>query len=484
MQDKKHYLYIVVIALIVVLTIYFVVLSEMDSIIVFFRGGMGDDRENARGLFGDSTGAINTLFSSLAFAGVILTIYWQIQESSKNKEEDHRKQFEDVFFRMTANFEQIIAGLRIEVKESDLFDFSALWNSLGSNNPIHVASVNNGPMTTPAMSVVQSATPTASTVQSQHDRIVKEGREVFQFLYEQQKKEGYSMVGAIEESGIDGYEGFMQGELDHYYRYFYRILRYIDDSKLIDNEQKYSYAAILRAHLSIYELLLLYYNGLSDAGFDRLKPLMERYSMLDNMREEKLVFGSVKDERVALGFSIDDYYADSAFERPQIQSYGKVLAIRNQTIWTSILAVFAAIFVLPLWNSVVVDDILHKIPDDSFPLFFVIVAIVGYYLWYQWKRDAVLVRDIHGLKHPTDEVKKDIVNRIVIRFRVLPGILAVILAAFVAVMLSDYELNGGLSFCYIYVVGLAIVYHVFALIIIRLEVQDARIVRKVELFEK
>ena len=482
MQDKKHYLYIVIVALIVVLAIYFVALSEMDSIIMFFRGALGDDKNTTRGLFGDSTGAINTLFSSLAFAGVILTIYWQIQESSKNKEEDHRKQFEDVFFRMAGNFEQIIAGLRIEVKDGDLFDFNSLWNSLGSNNPVRVASINDGPITTPSMTVVQSAQSVVTAPQPQRERIVKEGREVFQFLYEQQKKEGISMTQAIEEAGIDGYEGFMQGELDHYYRYFYRILRYIDDSKLIDSEQKYSYATILRAHLSIYELLLLYYNGLSDAGCDRLKPLMERYSMLDNMREEKLVFGSCENERVALG--VDEYYVDSAFDHLQPKSYEKVVALRNRAIWTSVLTVAVAAFALPLWNSVVVDDILHKIPGDSFPLFYAIMTIVGFYLWNYWKRDAVLVGDIHGLRHPTDEEKKDIVNRIVKRFRMLPGILAVILAAFVAVMLSDYELNGGLSFCYIYVMGLVIVYHVFALIIIRLEVQDAKIVRKVELFEK
>ena len=479
MQDKKHYLYIVIVALIVVLAIYFVALSEMDSIIMFFRGALGDDKNTTRGLFGDSTGAINTLFSSLAFAGVILTIYWQIQESSKNKEEDHRKQFEDVFFRMAGNFEQIIAGLRIEVKDGDLFDFNS---SLGSNNPVRVASINDGPITTPSMTVVQSAQSVVTAPQPQRERIVKEGREVFQFLYEQQKKEGISMTQAIEEAGIDGYEGFMQGELDHYYRYFYRILRYIDDSKLIDSEQKYSYATILRAHLSIYELLLLYYNGLSDAGCDRLKPLMERYSMLDNMREEKLVFGSCENERVALG--VDEYYVDSAFDHLQPKSYEKVVALRNRAIWTSVLTVAVAAFALPLWNSVVVDDILHKIPGDSFPLFYAIMTIVGFYLWNYWKRDAVLVGDIHGLRHPTDEEKKDIVNRIVKRFRMLPGILAVILAAFVAVMLSDYELNGGLSFCYIYVIGLVIVYHVFALIIIRLEVQDAKIVRKVELFEK
>lgn len=481
MQDKKHYLYIVVIALIVVLTIYFVALSEMDSIIVFFRGGMGDDRENARGLFGDSTGAINTLFSSLAFAGVILTIYWQIQESSKNKEEDHRKQFEDVFFRMTANFEQIIAGLRIEVKDSDLFDFSSLWNSLESNNPIRVTSYNDGPITTPAMSVVQSA-PTVATEQTQHERIVKEGREVFQFLYEQQKKDGYSMVEAIEESGIEGYEGFIQGELDHYYRYFYRILRYIDDSKLIDNEQKYSYAAILRAHLSIYELLLLYYNGLSDAGFDRLKPLMERYSMLDNMREEKLVFGSIEDERIALG--LENYYADSAFKHPIQKSYEKVVALRNQTIWTALLTLFVTVFVLPLWNAVVVDDILQKIPGNSFPILFLTIAIVSFYVWNRRKLDLALVRDIAQLRYPTEEVKRELEDRIIRRFHILPGLVAIVLASVVAVLLSNYELNGGLAFCYIYTIGLAFVYHIITLIVIRLKVQDARLVRNIVLFER
>lgn len=482
MQDKKHYLYIVIVALIVVLAIYFVALSEMDSIITFFRGSLGDKENEARGLFGDSTGAINTLFSSLAFAGVILTIYWQIQESSKNKEEDHRKQFEDVFFRMAGNFEQIIAGLRIEVKDGDLFDFNSLWNSLGSNNPVRVASINDGPITTPSMTVVQSAQSVVTAPQPQRERIVKEGREVFQFLYEQQKKEGISMTQAIEESGIDGYEGFMQGELDHYYRYFYRILRYIDDSKLIDSEQKYSYATILRAHLSIYELLLLYYNGLSDAGCDRLKPLMERYSMLDNMREEKLVFGSCENERVALG--VDEYYVDSAFGHPRPKAYEKVVALRNKTIWAGVLTVFAAIFVLPLWNDVVVEDILHKIPGDSFPILFLIIAVVAFYIWNRWKQDAVLVRDIHGLRHPTDEEKKDIVNRIVKRFRVLPGIVAILLATAVAMLRSDYELNGGLSFCYIYIIGLAFVYHIFALIVIRLEVQDAKLVRRVVLFEK
>ncbi|MFW5612850.1 MAG: putative phage abortive infection protein, partial [Prevotella pectinovora] len=38
-----------------------------------------------------------------------------------------------------------------------------------------------------------------------------------------------------------------------------------------------------------YELVWLYYNGLSDYGSEKFKPLIEKYSMLQNLREELLV---------------------------------------------------------------------------------------------------------------------------------------------------------------------------------------------------
>lgn len=477
MQDKKHYLYIVAVALALVLCIYFVALSEMDNIIRFFRGELGNDPNQTRGLFGDSTGAINTLFSSLAFAGVILTIYWQIQESSKNKEEDHRKQFEDVFFRMAGNFEQIIAGLRIEVQPSDSFDYSSLWD-VGSNGlSWRVASVNDDPITTPSMSVK----PAAPEIKiPEPDR--KEGREVFQFLYEQRKKEGKPLFEQIGEYGIEGYEGFMEGELDHYFRYFYRILRYIDDSKLIDDKQKYGYAAILRAHLSIYELLLLHYNGLSEDGWDRLKPLIEKYSMLDNIRDSKLARGSIEKEREAFGK--ENYYEASAFGHQREKSYCKIVTLRNRTVWSGLLAVVLTLFTLPLWNKTVVNDILRRVPGESFPLLFAILSVVGLYIWLNWKEDNKLVKDIHDLKNPTSVQKENIEVRVLKRCKVLPYVVVIILALLIAVLASDYYLTGSLSIAYICVACCSLVYQVIAIIVIRLEVQDAKLVRKVELFER
>ena len=63
----------------------------------------------------------------------------------------------------------------------------------------------------------------------------------------------------------------------------------MNDSKVItDINEKYEYVATLRAMLSRYELVWLYYNGLS-YGSKKFKPLIERYAMLNNLRKELLV---------------------------------------------------------------------------------------------------------------------------------------------------------------------------------------------------
>ena len=76
---------------------------------------------------------------------------------------------------------------------------------------------------------------------------------------------------------------------DHYFRFLYRILKFIQTSPLVTSfEEEYEYTCMLRAMLSRYELVWLYYNGLT-YGKDKLKPLIERYAMLNNLREDLLV---------------------------------------------------------------------------------------------------------------------------------------------------------------------------------------------------
>lgn len=106
----------------------------------------------------------------------------------------------------------------------------------------------------------------------------------------------YGMGGVIAVSGISQYELYNTPTLfDHYFRHLYTILKFIDkedipetNKRVFSDEDLYGYAKILRATLSRYELVWLYYNGLSGYGNKKLKPLLEKYCMLKNLREELL----------------------------------------------------------------------------------------------------------------------------------------------------------------------------------------------------
>ena len=84
------------------------------------------------------------------------------------------------------------------------------------------------------------------------------------------------------------YSGFYkknQHDVGHYFRNLHRILKFVDGS---DVTNKTEYTGILRAQLSSFELVLLFYHALYSVG-DKLKPLVERYAMLENL-DLKLLF--------------------------------------------------------------------------------------------------------------------------------------------------------------------------------------------------
>ena len=59
------------------------------------------------------------------------------------------------------------------------------------------------------------------------------------------------------------------------------------DSQNITSEEifriKYKYVSIIRAQISDYELLWLFYNCLSPNGIDRFKPLIIKYTFFNNI---------------------------------------------------------------------------------------------------------------------------------------------------------------------------------------------------------
>jgi len=98
-----------------------------------------------------------------------------------------------------------------------------------------------------------------------------------------------------------------QSDLGHYFRNLYNILKFIDKR---DPENKYFYSNLLRAQLSSDELLMLFYNGLSQFGQIKFKPFIESYHFLQNMPKNTLI-----NKRLHLPL-----YNESAFGNPDKES--------------------------------------------------------------------------------------------------------------------------------------------------------------------
>lgn len=132
----------------------------------------------------------------------------------------------------------------------------------------------------------------ALSVKSENGAVV-EGRECFRNFQKDLsgylKKAALGNLGPYEQCMLYEYEHFHRHyglELNHYFRNFYRILKYIDEADITD---KTEYSGVLRAQLSNAELFLLFYNGLSPHG-EKLKPLAESYALFENFEIDALCY--------------------------------------------------------------------------------------------------------------------------------------------------------------------------------------------------
>lgn len=238
-------------------------------IMAFFYKPDKEDYLSSLGTFGDSAGLMNACFSLLAFAAVVITFVIQNRKDNNNEKLARKSQFENVFFNMTSTFEEIVSHLVYKEPVKDIAN-PLLQSSLYQSNEAKTATV---PET----------------------EKIYQGRQIFRYLYLEKFVTGGNgqvvrgIKGLVETSpGIsmnDIREYFFDGTLDHYFRYAYRIVKYVKTSKLIDDDEREGYASIFRAQLSCFELLVLFFNCL---GMDenKFKHLVEDYHLFNNIRTE------------------------------------------------------------------------------------------------------------------------------------------------------------------------------------------------------
>ena len=133
------------------------------------------------------------------------------------------------------------------------------------------------------------------------------GRGCFRAFYNEELKQYYSLTQEPRplekiQHAYSLFHEHNQHYVGHYFRNFYRILKFVDESAMEVKEKK-EYAGILRAQMSSYELLLMFYSTLHPIG-DNLKLLVERYQMFNNLEKDMLF--NRKDE--------ENLFVQSAYE--------------------------------------------------------------------------------------------------------------------------------------------------------------------------
>lgn len=266
------------------------------------------DGWDVRGQFGDLFGSVNALFSGFAFAGLVITIIQQrhdlqlqrqaIDQSKKDINQQNEtikiERFENTFFNM------------IEVQQSIVNDLYA------------------------ADSHTEWVKQDDSHGRSEKEILTKDeyrGRNLFYYVFilcehkidKSQNSKLFEVPGlyyVIKLRGKACFDDYMTPTMfDHYFRHLYTILKFVEENDWLGEEKQYQYATFVRATLSRYELVMLYYNGFFHP---KMKKMMEGYCLLNNIRKDLLPMsleynnylkrvGLTYNDLYKAGFSVGDY---------------------------------------------------------------------------------------------------------------------------------------------------------------------------------
>lgn len=220
--------------------------------------------EKERGTFGDMFGAVNALFSGLAFATLIYTAWMQREELALQREElaatrtelEGQKiqlseqtatfalqRFEDSLFALLRTQGEIVSSMQVADGAGNV------WRSRNCFEALYIRLKN-----VHQNNAVYEKGATLNTVQSVYGK----------------------------------FYATHQADLGHYFRHLYHIVKFIKDSPITSDSRK-KYTSLVRAQLSGYEHLLLFYNCLSVFGYKKFKPLVEEFALLENMPQNELI---------------------------------------------------------------------------------------------------------------------------------------------------------------------------------------------------
>ncbi len=240
------------------------------------------------GISGDFFGFANALFSALAFAILIVTLWMQKHELSQQRQE----------------LDQTQEIMKLQVDESVL-QREELQNQK-QEMQLQNESVRRQIFENTFFGLLQMHGDVVAAIKPENGQPA--GREAFSHLFATLRDfpvSGHSHThrrrkGDLTVSKYEEWYSNYEAHVGHYFRTLYNLFRYVDEQ---GGSQREMYSRLVRAQLSSNELQLLLYNGLSRYGKDKFKPLIEKYTLLKHLKKTD----ENKDAR--------EGYAPTAFEK-------------------------------------------------------------------------------------------------------------------------------------------------------------------------
>ena len=274
--------------------------------------------------FGGQFGAVNALFSGLAFAGLIFTIILQKKELSLQREEltetraelrgqkeqmeEQNKtlqiqRFESTFFHMLELHQQNVCEISVGNDHGRLA-FNRFFEILRARYQAVVKTVNEI-MDDKSNNLREKVILSKWNEAKVNDFCMRYA--YGHFFYGRDYHVSYlsdSDSRSIEEcvsfnmphnmSIPMGHSNlyttvYFSSQLGHYYRHIYHIVRFVEHQNILDDNEKYQYVKMLRSQLSDDEQVLFYYNALSAMGEPWIRhkegelPLIIKYKLIKNI---------------------------------------------------------------------------------------------------------------------------------------------------------------------------------------------------------
>ena len=223
------------------------------------------------GVFGDSLGTLNALFSGLAFSGILITLLFQRKDLSETRAQITNQQAESQFYSMLAHQQEVVRGLDIQNRKTNEVvsrgrDCFRDWAETLVNIHAGIASSSSS-----------SSSPSEDDCdegENEHERKIFARAISSMESFNEPHSAAYSFVFEL-----------YRADLSLYFRSLYSIFRFIENS---DHKDSGKFGLVVRSLLSDYELMFIFYNCLSGRG-EKFKRFVCSFALFDNLDPDLLL---------------------------------------------------------------------------------------------------------------------------------------------------------------------------------------------------